>query len=116
MAQAISAGYRLLDTAAKYGSEWAVGEAIRPVEPIRRDLLITSKLRGADHGRAATRAALTASLDRLRLAYLDLHLIHWPLPRLGLFIESYETMLDLAAEGLIRSPGCPTSSPRTSRR
>lgn len=111
MAQAISAGYRLLDTAAKYGNEWAVGEAIRRSGADRRDLFITSKLRGADHGRATTRAALAASLDRLRLDYLDLYLIHWPLPRLGLFIESYETMLDLAAEGLIRSAGVSNFKP-----
>ena len=111
MAQAISAGYRLLDTAAKYGNEWAVGEAIRRSGADRRDLFITSKLRGADHGRAATRAALAASLDRLRLDYLDLYLIHWPLPRLGLFIESYETMLELAGEGLIRSAGVSNFKP-----
>jgi 2,5-diketo-D-gluconate reductase A len=111
MAGAISAGYRLLDTAAKYGNEWAVGEAIRRSGADRRDLFVTSKLRGADHGRAKTRAALAASLDRLRLDYLDLYLIHWPLPRLGLFIESYEVMLELAAEGLIRSAGVSNFKP-----
>jgi 2,5-diketo-D-gluconate reductase A len=111
MAGAISAGYRLLDTAAKYGNEWAVGEAIRRSGANRRDLFVTSKLRGADHGRAKTRAALAASLDRLRLDYLDLYLIHWPLPRLGLFIESYEVMLELAAEGLIRSAGVSNFKP-----
>jgi len=49
----------------------------------RQDLFISTKLRGADHGRRKTRAAVSASLDRLRLDYLDLYLIHWPLPRLG---------------------------------
>ena len=111
MAEAISAGYRLLDTAAKYGNEWAVGEAIRRSGADRRELFVTSKLRGADHGRAKTRAALAASLDRLRLDYLDLYLIHWPLPRLGLFVESYEAMLELAAEGLIRSAGVSNFKP-----
>ncbi|MGI8446575.1 MAG: aldo/keto reductase [Streptosporangiaceae bacterium] len=111
MAQAISAGYRLLDTAAKYGNEWAVGEAIRRSGVPREELFITSKLRGADHGRAKTRAALSASLDRLRLDYLDLYLIHWPLPRLGLFVESYEAMLELAAEGLVRSAGVSNFKP-----
>jgi 2,5-diketo-D-gluconate reductase A len=111
MAAAISAGYRLLDTAAKYGNEWAVGEAIRRSGADRGDLFITSKLRGADHGRANTRAALAASLDRLRLDYLDLYLIHWPLPRLGLFAESYEAMLELAGEGLIRSAGVSNFKP-----
>ena len=111
MAGAISAGYRLLDTAAKYGNEWAVGEAIRRSGARRQDLFISTKLRGADHGRYKTRAAVSASLDRLRLDYLDLYLIHWPLPRLGLFTESWEAMLELAAEGLIRSAGVSNFKP-----
>jgi 2,5-diketo-D-gluconate reductase A len=81
MAEAISLGYRLLDTAAKYSNEWAVGEAIRRSGVDRVELFITSKLRGADHGRAKTRDAVSASLDRLGLDYLDLYLIHWPLPK-----------------------------------
>jgi 2,5-diketo-D-gluconate reductase A len=68
------------------------GRAIRRSGVDRGDLFVTSKLRGADHGRAKTRDAVSASLDRLGLDYLDLYLIHWPLPRLGLFTESYETM------------------------
>ncbi len=111
MAQGIAAGYRLLDTAAKYGNEWAVGEAIKRSGVDRADLFVTSKLRGADHGRASTRAAVAASLDRLRLDYLDLYLIHWPLPRLGRYVESYQAMLDLAAEGLIRSVGVSNFKP-----
>lgn len=111
MAQAIAAGYRLVDTAAKYGNEWAVGEAIKRSGVDRQDLFVTSKLRGADHGRASTRAAVAASLDRLRLDYLDLYLIHWPLPRLGRYVESYQTMLELAAEGLIRSVGVANFKP-----
>jgi 2,5-diketo-D-gluconate reductase A len=111
MAGAIAAGYRLLDTAAKYGNEWAVGEAIKRSGVDRRELFVTSKLRGADHGRARTRAAVAASLDRLRLDYLDLYLIHWPLPRLGRYVESYQAMLDLAAEGLIRSVGVSNFKP-----
>ena len=111
MAEAISLGYRLLDTAAKYGNEWAVGEAIRRSGVDRGELFVTSKLRGADHGRAKTRDAVSASLDRLGLDYLDLYLIHWPLPRLGLFTESYQAMLELAAEGLIRSAGVSNFKP-----
>jgi 2,5-diketo-D-gluconate reductase A len=111
MARAIASGYRLLDTAAKYGNEWAVGEAIKRSGVDRGELFITSKLRGADHGRASTRAAVAASLDRLRLDYLDLYLIHWPLPRLGRYAESYQAMLELAAEGLIRSVGVSNFKP-----
>ena len=54
---------------------------------------------------------MSGSLDRLGLDYLDLYLIHWPLPRLALYAESYETMLELAAEGLIRSVGVSNFKP-----
>jgi 2,5-diketo-D-gluconate reductase A len=105
MASALSIGYRLVDTAAKYENEEAVGQAIARSGVPRGELFVTTKLRGADHGRHKTRAAVAASLDRLGLDYLDLYLIHWPLPRLWRFIESYETMLELARDGLIRSVG-----------
>jgi 2,5-diketo-D-gluconate reductase A len=111
MAHAISIGYRLLDTAAKYENEAAVGEAVRRSGVDRRDLFITTKLRGADHGRDKTKAAVATSLALLQVDYLDLYLIHWPLPRLGLFLESYEAMLELAAEGLIRSVGVSNFKP-----
>jgi len=111
MARAIGMGYRLLDTAAKYENEAAVGEAIRRSGVDRAQLFVTTKLRGAEHGRARTRDAVRASLDRLGLDYLDLYLIHWPLPRLGKFTESYETMLELAGDGLIRSAGVSNFTP-----
>jgi 2,5-diketo-D-gluconate reductase A len=111
MAQAISLGYRLLDTAAKYRNEAAVGEAIRRSGVARPELFVTTKLRGAEHGRSKVRAAVSGSLDRLGLDYLDLYLIHWPLPRLGLFVESYEAMLELVGEGLIRSAGVSNCTP-----
>jgi 2,5-diketo-D-gluconate reductase A len=111
MAQAISLGYRLLDTAAKYENEAAVGEAIKRSGVARPELFVTTKLRGAEHGRSKVRSAVSGSLDRLGLDYLDLYLIHWPLPRLGLFVESYEAMLELASEGLIRSAGVSNFTP-----
>jgi 2,5-diketo-D-gluconate reductase A len=111
IARAISVGYRLLDTAAKYENEDAVGAAIRLSGVDRQALFVTTKLRGADHGRLATETAVSRSLERLRLDYLDLYLIHWPLPRLGLFVESYEVMLDLAQRGLIRSVGVSNFKP-----
>lgn len=111
MTRAISMGYRLLDTAAKYENEAAVGEAIRRSGVGRAELFVTTKLRGAEHGRAETRVAVHASLERLGLDYLDLYLIHWPLPMVGRFVESYETMLELAAEGLIRSAGVSNFTP-----
>ncbi|GAB1821958.1 aldo/keto reductase [Herbidospora sp. RD11066] len=108
---AIDAGYRLLDTAASYGNEAAVGAGVRESGLPRGDLFVTTKLRGDDHGAAKARPALEASLERLGLDYVDLYLIHWPLPRLGLYVETYAALLDLAREGLIRSVGVSNFTP-----
>ncbi|WP_433079699.1 aldo/keto reductase [Dactylosporangium sp. CA-052675] len=102
---AIASGYRLLDTAASYGNEDAVGAAVRESGLDRADLFITTKLRGADQGRGSTRAALEASLERLGLDHVDLYLIHWPLPAVGRYVDSYAEMAELHREGLIRSLG-----------
>ncbi|HEX3650022.1 MAG TPA: aldo/keto reductase [Pseudonocardiaceae bacterium] len=98
-------GYRLLDTAAKYGNEVGVGRGIRDSGIPRSEVVVTTKLRGADHGYDSTKTALHASLDRLGLDYVDIYLIHWPLPRLAKFVESYQAMLAMRGEGLIRSVG-----------
>ncbi|WP_432830128.1 aldo/keto reductase [Dactylosporangium sp. CA-092794] len=102
---AIESGYRLIDTAASYGNEEAVGAAVRESPVPRSELFVTTKLRGSDQGRGSTRAGLAGSLTRLGLDYVDLYLIHWPLPRVGRFVESYAEMADLQREGLIRSLG-----------
>lgn len=102
---AIGLGYRLVDTASRYENEVGVGQGIAASGVDRAELFVTTKLRGADQGYDATRDALHASLDRLGLDYVDLYLIHWPLPRLDRYVESYRAMLDLAAEGLVRSVG-----------
>ena len=104
VATAIRSGYRLVDTAAKYGNEEAVGRGLAASGVPRAELFVTTKLRGSDQG-AGTRDALHASLERLGLDYVDLYLIHWPLPRLDEFVESYGAMVELAKEGLIRSAG-----------
>src|SRR5690242_8994248 len=77
---AIGAGYRLIDTAASYGNEDAVGAAVRECGLARAELFVTTKLRGSDQGRGSTRAGLEGSLQRLGLDYVDLYLIHWPMP------------------------------------
>jgi 2,5-diketo-D-gluconate reductase A len=102
---ALQLGYRLVDTAASYGNEAGVGRGIRESGIPRHEVLVTTKLRGADHGYNSTRTALHASLKRLGLDYVDLYLIHWPLPKQGRYVDSYRAMLSLRAEGLIRSIG-----------
>lgn len=77
---ALEAGYRLIDTAAAYGNEKSVGQAIRMSGMKREDIFITSKLRNACHGYQATKEAFEQTLSRLGLEYLDLYLIHWPNP------------------------------------
>ena len=98
-------GYRLVDTAAKYGNEVGVGRGLRESGIPRSEVVVTTKLRGADQGYDSTRAALHASLERLGLDYVDVYLIHWPLPRLERYLDSYRAMLAMRGEGLIRSVG-----------
>ena len=78
VAGALDAGYRLIDTAASYGNEEAVGRALARSGVDRKDLFITTKLWLADAGYERTKAAFARSLDRLGLDYLDLYLIHQP--------------------------------------
>jgi len=102
---ALEAGYRLIDTAAVYGNETGVGNAIRASGIPREELFITTKLWNGDQGKANVRAALEASLERLGLDYLDLYLIHWPMPRKGLYRETWEAFEELYKEGVMRAIG-----------
>jgi diketogulonate reductase-like aldo/keto reductase len=103
--EGFAAGYRLVDTAARYGNETGVGRAIAASPVPREELFVTTKLRGGDHGRGLTERAVDASLAHLGLDYLDLYLIHWPLAHLGLFTDSWLAMARLAERGLIRTLG-----------
>jgi len=102
---AIGQGYRLIDTAARYGNEAGVGRGIAAAGVARGELFVTTKLRGRDHGYDETRAALLQSLELLGLDYVDLFLIHWPLPRVDKYVDSYRAILDLIGAGLVRSAG-----------
>ena len=77
---ALSLGYRLIDTAAAYGNECGVGDGIAQSGLNREEIFVTSKLRNAAHGYKATLDAFEGTLERLKLEYLDLYLIHWPNP------------------------------------
>jgi 2,5-diketo-D-gluconate reductase A len=101
----LAQGYRLIDTAARYENEVGVGRGIAAAGVAREELFVTTKLRGRDHGYDETRAALLRSLEKLGLGYVDLFLIHWPLPRVNKYVESYRAILDLVAEGRVRSAG-----------
>jgi 2,5-diketo-D-gluconate reductase A len=102
---ALEIGYRLIDTAAAYGNEAAVGRAIAASGIPRAELFVTTKLANADQGFAAAQSAGRASLERLGLDYVDLYLIHWPAPQLGEYVDSFGGLIQLRGDGLARSIG-----------
>src|SRR3954451_16552129 len=103
VADALAAGYRHLDTAAAYGNEEAVGQAIRSSGVPREDLFVTTKLWiQAQPGEEVVKRAFHASLQRLGLDYLDLYLIHQPF---GDYYSSWRAMQDLHRDGVIKAIG-----------
>jgi diketogulonate reductase-like aldo/keto reductase len=102
---ALEAGYRLIDTAAAYDNEQAVGRAIAASGVPRDDLFVTTKLATEDQGFQASQDALTASLERLGLDYVDLYLIHWPAGDPGKYVDSWGGMMKRREDGLTRSIG-----------
>ena len=102
---ALDLGYRLIDTAARYGNETGIGEALRRREVAREELFLVSKLRGADHGYDAALRAFDASLVRLGVEDLDLYLIHWHLPRLDAYVDVWHALERLYEEGRVRAIG-----------
>jgi diketogulonate reductase-like aldo/keto reductase len=99
---AITAGYRLIDTAASYQNEEAVGRAIKRCGVQREELFITTKLWLEDAGYERTKKAFAKSLERLQLDYLDLYLIHQPF---GDVYGSWRAMEELYREGKIKAIG-----------
>jgi diketogulonate reductase-like aldo/keto reductase len=102
---ALESGYRLLDTAVNYENETEVGEALRRSGLPRDQVQVASKLPGRDHAYDDAIASVHGSLERLGLDYLDLHLIHWPNPSVGKYVEAWGALVDLQAQGLVRSIG-----------
>lgn len=102
---AIDTGYRLIDTAAIYGNEKGVGDAIRNCGIERNQLFVTTKLWNTHHGYDETMTAFDESMKQLGLDYIDLYLIHWPVPKVGLYVKSWEAMIQLRDEGRIKSLG-----------
>jgi diketogulonate reductase-like aldo/keto reductase len=102
---ALDAGYRLVDTAVNYENEADVGKAIRRSGVPRDEIVVTSKLPGRHHAYADAIASTKESLQRLGLDHLDLHLIHWPNPDRDLYAQAWQALVDLQAQGLVRSIG-----------
>ncbi len=108
---AVEAGYRHIDTAVKYGNEKGVGAGIRSAGVDRSELFITTKLDGAYQGNNHAIEGLEGSLKRLGLDYVDLLLIHWPLPGRDEFVSTWKTFERLQAEGKVRSIGVSNFKP-----
>lgn len=102
VSDAISTGYRLIDTAAAYMNEEAVGQAIRESGVNRNDLFITTKLWTQDASYESAKKAFNTSLEKLGLDYLDLYLIHQPV---GDYYGAYRAMEELYKEGSVRAIG-----------
>ncbi len=103
--EALEVGYRHIDTAMIYKNEEGVGRAIANSGIPRDELFITTKLWNSDQGTDSARAALDTSLEKLGLDYVDLYLIHWPAPKYGKHVESWQTLVELQAAGGARSIG-----------
>lgn len=107
--EALSLGYRHLDTASAYGNEEIVGRAVRDAvavgEVTRGELFITTKAWQDEQGTEATPDAFRRSLDRLGLDYVDLYLVHWPHERQGRYVEAFEAIARLQGLGLVQSVG-----------
>lgn len=102
---ALEIGCRLIDTAAVYGNEAAVGRAIAAAGIPRAELFVTTKLATTDQGFTSSQQACQASLERLGLDYVDLYLIHWPAPSLGKYVDAFGGMIQSQGEGHARSIG-----------
>ena len=109
--QALEAGYRHIDTAVKYGNERGVGNGIRAGGVDRGELFITTKLDGQFQGEEKAAEGLEGSLRRLGLDYVDLLLIHWPLPARDDYVSTWRTFERLQSEGKVRSLGVSNFKP-----
>jgi 2,5-diketo-D-gluconate reductase A len=108
---ALEVGYRHIDTAEMYRNEKGVGEAIRRSGVDREDVFVTSKLNNGFHARDAALRAFDQTMTDLDLGYLDLFLIHWPLPTLSDYVETWRAMAEIYASGRVRAIGVSNFQP-----
>jgi diketogulonate reductase-like aldo/keto reductase len=113
---ALQAGYRSIDTAAMYRNEQGVGAAIAAADVDREDIFLTTKLNNNAHGYDRALAAFEASRLALGVEYVDLYLIHWPLPARDRYVETWEALLSLQADGRVRAAGVSNFQPAHLRR
>src|SRR6185503_14178677 len=103
--RALQVGYRHIDTASAYRNEAEVGNALRAAGVERDEVFVTTKCFNTQQGHEQAWQALRGSLDRLELDYVDLYLIHWPVPSQGLYVETWKAFIEMQEQGLVRSIG-----------
>jgi 2,5-diketo-D-gluconate reductase A len=108
---AIEAGYRSIDTASLYGNETAVGRAIDSSGLSRADLFVTTKLWNDDQGYRSAFDAFDRSLTKLGLEYVDLYLIHWPVPAKAAYLDTWRALEEIYASGRTRAIGVSNFQP-----
>lgn len=113
---AFEAGYRMVDTAAMYRNEEGVGKAIAGSGLPRAEIFVSTKLNNDAHGKQAALDAFDASLGRLGLDYVDLYLIHWPLPAQDRYVETWQALESIYREGRARAIGVSNFQPAHLRR
>ncbi|MGW1098095.1 aldo/keto reductase [Streptomyces sp. NPDC002455] len=102
---ALEAGYRSIDTAAIYGNEPGTGKALATTDVPREELFVTTKLWNSEQGHDSTLRAFDTSLDKLGLEYVDLYLIHWPVPAKDAYVDTYKAFERILADGRAKSIG-----------
>ncbi|MEU9793111.1 aldo/keto reductase [Streptomyces sparsogenes] len=102
---ALESGYRSIDTAAIYGNEEGTGRAIAASGLPRDELFVTTKLWNSDHGYDSALRAFDTSLSKLGLEYVDLYLIHWPLPEVDKYVDTWKAFEKIYAEGRAKAIG-----------
>jgi len=105
VSEALKVGYRHIDTAAIYGNEEGTGKAINESGIARSDIYLTTKLWNKEQGYESTLKAFDASLKKLGTDYVDLYLIHWPLPSKDLFMDTWRAFIKIKEEGRAKSIG-----------
>lgn len=108
---ALATGYRSIDTAAFYLNEAGVGEALRRSGIPREEVHVTTKVWGDDHGYDEALAAFDRSLSSLGLEYVDLYLIHWPLPAKDRYVETWRALERILRDGRAKSIGVSNFQP-----
>ena len=114
--RAVDTGYRHVDTASAYRNEAGVGQAFRASGLDRDEVFITTKCFNTQQGYEEAKHALRESLDRLDLDFVDLYLIHWPVPAHDRYVETWKAFIEAQEQGLVRAIGVSNFQPAHLRR